>query len=90
MSVNVHSTPVLTFHNFHMIKMCEFRTLDTAVGELEYYMESFNTTKLSIQQPDNVDTLIKTLAVAAANFLLMLLCFPCPPDKATGKLGLIK
>ena len=48
--------------------MCEFRTLDTAVGELEHYMESFNTTKISVQQPDNVSTLVITLAVVAANF----------------------
>jgi len=53
-------------------------------------MESFNTTKLSIQQPDNVCTLVITLAVAAANFLLMLLLVMCwagpqalsPPSRA--------
>ena len=58
--------------------------------EHEYYIDSLNTTQLSIQQLDNVGKLVITPAVAAATFLLMLLCFPCPPDKATGKLGLTK
>jgi hypothetical protein len=32
------------------------------------YIQAFNMTQLSIQQPDNVGTLVITLAVAAANF----------------------
>ena len=58
--------------------------------DIDRHIESLNTTKLSIQQSDNVSTLVITLAVAVANFLLMLLCFSCPPDKATGKLVLKK
>jgi hypothetical protein len=53
-------------------------------------MQALNMTHLSIQQLDNVNTLVMTPAIAAVNFLLMLLCFPSPPNKATGKLGLTK
>ena len=53
-------------------------------------MQTLNMTHLSIQQLDNVNTLVMTPAIAAVNFLLMLLCFPSPPNKATGKLGLTK
>jgi hypothetical protein len=42
------------------------RTLNTAVGELEYHLDSLNTIQLSIQRPENVGILVITLAVAAA------------------------
>jgi len=54
---------VLNLHHVKVIKGEHWGTVD-----IDRHIASLSTTKISIQQPDNVGTLVITLAVAAANF----------------------